>query len=178
MAHRDVAGALLVGGGSTRFGSTKALASFRDETLGERAHRILSEAFDHVIAVGKAGDRLPLPFPVLDDGSELRAAAIGVAAALRLAEAEVCVIVPTDMPFLTIPFLRSLATAAEDADVAHPPTGPLPGAYRHAALPVLERRIAAGELALHRALGELRTRVVDADALILRNVNTPDDLVA
>ena len=178
MASHELAGALLVGGGSTRFGSTKALASFEGETLAERAHRMLEEAFEHVVAVGKTADRLPLPFPVLDDGSQERAAVIGVAAALRLADAEVCVMVPTDMPFLTASFLSTLAVAAEDVDVAHPATGPLPGAYRLTALTLLERRIEAGEFALHPALEELRTRVVDADALLLRNVNTPDDLVA
>jgi molybdenum cofactor guanylyltransferase len=178
VAPHDIAGALLVGGGSTRFGSTKALARFQGETLAERAHRILAEAFDHVIAVGKSADRLPVPFPVLDDGTEERAAAIGVEAALRLADAEVCVVVPTDMPFLTPSFLRALGSAVEGVDVAHPRTGPLPGAYRRTALPVLERRIASGDLALHRTLAELTTRVVDADALLLRNVNTPDDLVA
>jgi molybdopterin-guanine dinucleotide biosynthesis protein A len=41
---------------------------------------------------------------------------------------------------------------------------------------VLERRVAAGELALHRALAELETRVVDVDPGQLRNVNTPADL--
>jgi molybdopterin-guanine dinucleotide biosynthesis protein A len=57
-----------------------------------------------------------------------------------------------------------------------PQTGPLPGAYRRSALPVLERRIQAGDLALHRALGELVTRVVQQDGDLLRNVNTPADL--
>jgi molybdenum cofactor guanylyltransferase len=178
MAHHDVAGALLVGGASTRFGSTKALASFQGETLAERSYRTLEEAFDHVFAVGKAADNLPLPFPVLDDGSEERAAAIGVAAALRLGESEVCVVVPTDMPFLTSGFLRSLASAVQGVDVAHPATGPLPGAYRRTALPALERGIAAGELSLRRIIEELRSQVVDADHVLLRNVNTPDDLVA
>ncbi|MGH3007774.1 MAG: molybdenum cofactor guanylyltransferase, partial [Gaiellaceae bacterium] len=78
-----VAGVLLVGGASRRFKSPKALARFRGEMLAERAHRLLSEAFDEVLAVGKASDRLPLPFPVLDDGSELRAPIVGVAAGLR-----------------------------------------------------------------------------------------------
>jgi molybdopterin-guanine dinucleotide biosynthesis protein A len=41
---------------------------------------------------------------------------------------------------------------------------------------VLERRIAAGELALRAALEELSTRVVEADAALLQNINTPADL--
>jgi hypothetical protein len=57
-------------------------------------------------------------------------------------------------------------------DAAVPQTGPLPGAFRRIALSVLERKISAGDLALHRALGELRTRVVECDEALLVNVNT------
>ncbi len=145
--------------------------------LAERAYRVLEEAFEEVLALGKAADALPLPFPVHDDGSELRAAVVGVAGGLRLASTEVCVFLPTDMPAATPGLLRSLAEAADDVDAAVPETGPLPGAYRHTALPMLERRIAAGELALRGALADLRTRVVDLDPAELVNVNTPDDLL-
>lgn len=169
-------GALLVGGASRRFGSPKALAELDGETLAERCHRVLTEACYEVIVVGKAADRLDLPFPVLDDGSEERAAIVGVAAALRLAGSELVVVLPTDMPWVTADVLRSLAAAAKGLHAAVPQTGPLPGAYRHSALPALERRIAAGELALHRALEDLRVRTVELDVALLGNVNTPDDL--
>jgi molybdopterin-guanine dinucleotide biosynthesis protein A len=174
--RQGVAGALLVGGASSRFGSPKALARFDEETLAERAHRVLAEAFDEVVVVGKAADGLDLPFPVLDDGSETRAAIVGVVAALRLADAEVVVVLPTDMPFVTPELLLALAEAVEDAEAAVPQTGPLPGAYRSSALPVLERRLAEGDLALHRACRELRARTVQWDEPELRNVNTPADL--
>ena len=159
-----------------RFGSPKALAVLDGETLGERAYRALGEAFERVMAVGKEGDALPLPFPVFDDGSDERAAIVGVAASLRLAETDVCVVLPTDMPFVSAGLLRSLADAADDVDAVVVQTGPLPGAYRRSALPVLEGRIAAGELALYAALSELETRTIDGDVDELRNVNTPADL--
>jgi molybdopterin-guanine dinucleotide biosynthesis protein A len=168
----EVAGVLLVGGASRRFGSPKALAVHEGETLAERAHRVLAEAFARVLVVGKAADRLDLPFPVVDDGTDVRAPIVGVAAALRVAGAEVCVVLPTDMPRVTPALLLSLAAAAEGMDAAVPQTGPLPGAYRRTALPVLEERIAGGELALYGALAELETRVVECDEALLVNVNT------
>jgi molybdopterin-guanine dinucleotide biosynthesis protein A len=174
--RQSVAGALLVGGASTRFGSTKALARFEGETLAERAHRVLTEAFERVIVVGKTMDGLELPFPVLDDGSDTRAAIVGVAAALRLAGADRVVVLPTDLPFVTAELLLALAEASEDAEVAVPQTGPLPGAYRRSALPVLDRRIAAGDLALYRACAELEPRVLQWDEAALANVNEPGDL--
>jgi molybdenum cofactor guanylyltransferase len=172
----EVTGVLLVGGASTRFGSPKALAVLDGEMLSERVYAVLGEAFERVIAVGKEGDALPLPFPVLDDGSDERAAIVGVAASLRLAETDICVVLPTDMPFVSPGLLRSLAEAVAGVDAAVVQTGPLPGAYRRSALPVLERRIAAGELALRDALGGVRMRVVEGDPAELRNVNTPADL--
>jgi molybdopterin-guanine dinucleotide biosynthesis protein A len=168
---------LLVGGASRRFGSPKALARLGDETLAERAYRTLREAFDaEPLVIGKATDELALPFPVRDDGTELRAAIVGLAAALRLAVTDLVVVVPTDMPWLSAGLLRTLAQAASGHDVAVVQTGPLPGAYRRSALPILERRIDAGELALRGAVAELRAAVVDGDPAELRNVNAPDDL--
>jgi molybdopterin-guanine dinucleotide biosynthesis protein A len=176
--REEVTGVLLVGGGSTRFGSPKALAAFEGRTLGERAYSVLREAFERVMAVGKEGDALPLPFPVFDDGSDERATIVGVAASLRLAETDLCVVLPTDMPFVSAQLLRSLGEAAAGVDAAVVQTGPLPGAYRRTALPVLERRIAAGKLGLRDALAELDHRIVEASTEELKNVNTVEDLPA
>jgi len=78
-------GVLLVGGASERFGSPKALAQFRGETLAERGWRLLDEVFDEVVAVGKAEDGLDLPFPIVDDSTQERAPVFGVLAGLRAA---------------------------------------------------------------------------------------------
>jgi molybdopterin-guanine dinucleotide biosynthesis protein A len=176
VARNDVTGVLLVGGASTRFGSPKALARLGGETLAERAHRTLREVCESVIAVGKAADRLPLPFPVLDDGSDTRAAIVGVTAGVRLARTDTCVVLPTDVPFVTPAFLVELADAVGEFDVAVPETGPLPGAYRRSSLPVLERRLAEGSLALRAAVAELEARLVPGSPDLLRNVNTQEDL--
>jgi molybdopterin-guanine dinucleotide biosynthesis protein A len=176
VADYELTGVLLVGGASKRFGSPKALAHFGGEMLAVRAHRVLEEVCARVLVVGKREDALPLPFAVLDDGSEERAAIVGVAAGLRFAKAEVCVVLPTDMPLVSPGLLRLLVRALDGADAAVVQSGPLPGAYRPSALAVLERRIAAGELGLGEALGEIDVRVVHAGAAELKNVNTPADL--
>jgi molybdenum cofactor guanylyltransferase len=174
VAHPLLTGVLLVGGASTRFGAPKALARLDGETLAERAWRILGEACDERIAVGKMADRLELPFELEDDGSETRAALAGIVAGLRAARTEVAVVLPVDAPLLTPDVLRELAAACTDAAVTQ--GGPLPAAFRTAALPVLERRLSEGRLALHEALAELDTRRVEVDEALLANVNTPDEL--
>jgi molybdopterin-guanine dinucleotide biosynthesis protein A len=161
-------GVLLVGGASTRFGSPKALARVGEETLAERAWRTLGAACDERIAVGKGDEELP--FPVLADGVEDRAAIHGLVAGLRAASTDVCVVVPVDMPYLTADALRELAVACRDAAV--PQTGPLPGAYRKTALPALT----SGELSIRRAIAVLDVAVVELDEALLVNVNTPADV--
>lgn len=176
--RHEVTGVLLVGGASSRFGSSKALALFEGEELAVRAYRLLEETFGIAMAVGKDDDDLDLPFPIEDDGRDERAAIVGVEAALRLAPTEIAVVLPTDMPFVTGRLLRALAAAAERADAVIVQSGPLPGAYRRSALRVLEGRIERGDLALWAAAEELGATVLEAAAEELRNVNTPADLQA
>jgi molybdopterin-guanine dinucleotide biosynthesis protein A len=167
VADRRLTGILLVGGTSSRFGAPKALARIGGETFAERGYRLLGAACDEVLAVGKLADGLSLPFPLLDDGTVERAPVFGVVAGMRAASAEVCVVLPVDCIAITVPVLRALGEAG-----AVPQTGPLPGAYPKALLPVLEQRIARGELTLRG----VNASVVHVDEALLADVDTPEDL--
>jgi molybdopterin-guanine dinucleotide biosynthesis protein A len=162
-------GILLVGGASSRFGSPKALAELRGETLAERAWSTLHQVCDEVFAVGKEEAGVELPFPVLDDGTEEHAPVFGLVAGLRAASHDVCLALPVDCPLVTPEALRALAEAQ-----AVPQTGPLPGAYTRDLLPELEQRIARGELTLRG----VNPNVVELPEGELLNVNTPRDLYA
>jgi molybdopterin-guanine dinucleotide biosynthesis protein A len=178
VASRDaLTGVLLVGGASTRFGAPKALARLDGRTLAEIAWDTLGELCDERLAVGKLADRLDLSFDVVDDGSSTRAPLAGVVAGLRAAAHDVSVFLPVDCPLVPAGALRLLAVACADAAVPAL-DAPLPGAYRKTALPVLERRLAGGELALRDALAELDVREVPLDEALLVNVNTPAELAA
>jgi molybdenum cofactor guanylyltransferase len=174
VARPRLTGVLLVGGASRRFGSPKALARLDGETLAERAWRVLGEACDERLAVGKLSDGLELPFAVGDDGSDVRAPLAGIVAGLRGARTDIAVMLPVDAPLVTAELLLDLADACADVAVTH--TGPLPAAFRKTALPVLERRLGDHRLALHEALAELDTRRIEVDETLLANVNTPDEL--
>ncbi len=173
MAGHGLTGVLLVGGASERFGSPKALARLDGRTLAEIGWDALAFC-DERLAVGKHADGLDLPFPVTDDGTTTRAPIAGLIAGLRAASGDVCLVLPVDMPRIDRGALDALVEACADAAV--PQTGPLPGAYRRSALPVLERRVAAGDLSLRDALRELDSRVVRLPPTVLLNVNTPDAL--
>ena len=158
-------GVVLVGGASERFGSPKALARFRGETLVSRATRLLAEACDEVLLVGKRGDELP--FEVLDDGAPSRAPVHGVVAGLRHARHDV-VALPVDVPVMTPGALRALgeAGAVPSARI------PLPGAYPRALLPVLEARVAAGEPSLRG----VNPRTLELPDELLVDADTPQAL--
>ena len=170
---------LLVGGASRRFGSPKALARLDGRTLAEIGWATLAEACDERLAVGKRADRLDLPFELTDDETDVRAPLAGLVAGLRAARYDVCVVLPVDCPRVTPDMLRRLAAACAQSDAAVPArTRPLPGAYRRSALPVLERRLEAGALALRDALAELDVREVAIDPSLLVNVNSRAKLEA
>jgi molybdenum cofactor guanylyltransferase len=159
VADRGLTGILLVGGASTRFGSPKALARFEDETLAERAWRLLGEVCEERLAVG--GDGLP------DPGTGPVAA---IAVGLRAATNEVAVVIPVDMPLLTAGALRSLAAACREAAVAQ--AGPLPCAVVRRAVPTFE----TGERRLRTVLDGLDTARIELEEQLLANVNTQADL--
>lgn len=160
-------GVLLLGGASSRFGSPKALAQLRGETLAERAWRTLGAACDERLAVGKG--ELGLPFEVLAEPDEPQAPIVGVIAGLRAARYETAVFLPVDCPLVTAALLRQLGE-----ERAVPRTGPLPGAYSKADLPELERRLAAGDYSLRG----VNRRVVDVDERLLADADTPAELSA
>jgi molybdopterin-guanine dinucleotide biosynthesis protein A len=174
VADRAITGVLLVGGASSRFGSPKALARLGGETLAARGWRLLGEACDERLAVGKRADGLELPFELVDDGTDVRAPIAGVVAGLRAASHDVVVCVPVDYPLLEPDDLWALARAC--GDVAVPQTGPLPGAYRKCALPALERRLGAGTLKLRDAVAALDATTIQLPLERLANVNEPADL--
>jgi molybdopterin-guanine dinucleotide biosynthesis protein A len=174
VARRTLTGVLLVGGASRRFGSPKALAQIDGETFADRGRRMLADACDEVLVVGKHDDALP--FDVIDDGTDVRAPIAGVVAGLRAATNEVAVFVPVDCPWMTPVAVRALGNACRDAAV--PPTGPLPGAWAKSALPLLEHRLANGPLALYRTYEELDVVTVELDPAVVADIDTPGDLTA
>jgi molybdopterin-guanine dinucleotide biosynthesis protein A len=159
-------GVLLVGGASTRFGSPKALATFRGETLAARGRRLLEEACDEVLVVGKYVDGLP--FDVLDDGADGRAPVHGLIAGLRHAAHDVTVALPVDVPLVTPGALRALGEAAAVPRA----TIPLPGAYPRSLLPLLEERVRAGELSLRG----VNPSTLELPGGLLVDVDTPESL--
>lgn len=193
---------LLVGGRSTRMGRPKALLDWHGEPLAARVARVLQRSVDGgpVVAVSAPGQELPLlpdDVEVRADPSEgegpLRGIAVGLAA--LEGRADVAFVSSVDAPLLHARFVAAvLAAVTDEVDAAVPLARghrqPLAAAYRTALLPLLDELLESGERRPGQLLARVRTRFLDAEALLgsaglraadphldaLRNVNTPEEL--
>jgi molybdopterin-guanine dinucleotide biosynthesis protein A len=183
----EIAGAVLVGGASTRMGADKARLEIGGVPLAVRTARILDSLCEDVIWVGgEPPDGAPGRAAADPPGepSSLR----GLVGALEAARAPRVLVVATDLPGLSADLLLALV-ALPEADVALPETDaglePLCALYaRDAVLPVARASLAEGRLALRGLVAALRTvtlsgdalRAFDPDGAVLANANTPADL--
>jgi molybdopterin-guanine dinucleotide biosynthesis protein A len=159
---------VLVGGRSTRFGSSKANAFL------ERVVAAARPVFDAVLAVQRPGGEamsIPTIFEEPHDGS---GPIFGLVAALRHAKAR-CFILAVDYPFVTSEVLSFLRDDGRVADGQ-----PLCAVWDPRVLPELERRIAETRFDLH---GLWEQAIIDGSELRarfrgepLKNVNRPEDL--
>jgi len=186
---RNVAGAVLVGGASSRMGRDKAALDLGGVALASRAARTLAAIVEDVVLVGgeppadAPGRRVP-------DPPGPRCALRGLVGALAACDAPRVLVVATDLPFVSRDLLLALI-AWPEADVVAPRSErgvePLCALYRREpALDAARRALAAERLALHALLDALDTRhlegadlaAVDPDDLALTNLNAPDDLAS
>lgn len=188
-----VAAAIIAGGAATRLGGVaKSGLVVAGRTIGARLLEALRGAFPRVLVV--ANDAAPwaeLGVEVVPDVPAHRGAGplAGVQAALVAMKDHAGVVcVAGDMPFVAPPLLALLRDHAPDADAVVPRVAgrpePLLARWGRACLPVVEARLAAGERAVHAALGAVRTAWLDEAALVVvdpelrsfANVNTPEDV--
>lgn len=111
----------------------------------------------------------------------------GLLTALTCTSSAYTLILACDMPFVSFELLHHLAMRAQGWDAAAPRTTegyhPLCAVYARSVLPIVERRLARGALAMTGLLHELRLAEVgpdelarfDPEAVMLSNVNTPHD---
>jgi molybdenum cofactor guanylyltransferase len=180
-----IAGLVLAGGQSSRFGGNKALALLNGETLAGRMLRIMSGHCGQV-ALSASEPLLGPDVLTLADPPGVPAGPLaGVLAGLLWAKsigAEWLVTAPCDTPLLPEDFAAQLVEGAESAggraaviassDGVHP----LSAAWRVAVLPMLEAALAHGHPPVHaflEDLGAVKLHVADEHLL---NINTPSDL--
>jgi len=167
-----IAGIVLAGGGSTRFGSDKLLVPYRGSPLLHRAIARVGEVSDDVIVVmspAAAEPAMPPGARVVRDSSEGEGPLAGLHAGLLAAvRSDLAVVAAGDMPDLQPPVLRAMLLALQegrgDAAALATAVGPSP-------LPIVLRTwpgadavhtlLHAGRRRLGDVLDVLETTVID-----------------
>jgi molybdopterin-guanine dinucleotide biosynthesis protein A len=189
----DVAAVIIAGGQASRLGGrVKALIQVDGTSILERQLSLLRAHFS-AIAIA-AND--PLPYraygvSVLPDRIPGQGPLAGLSAALAWCPRPYLLAVACDMPYLDQRVLDLLLPRrAPGVDIVAPYIGgrpePLCALYARSVAPVLEQRLAAGQLRAasliqHAGLtvarvSEQQWRALDPELRTLTNINTPDDL--
>jgi hypothetical protein len=163
-----VAGFVLAGGRSTRMGRDKALLPWGAGTLLEHIAGVVRETLGNVAVIGRE-----IPDLIPDCGP-----LGGLLTALQNTDADRVLIVACDMPHLTPELLRDLGRGDADAMVAETDgrLHPLCASYHRRVLPLVEALVVQRSLKMHDFLSQIQVQRVPADAKLLKNLNTPEDL--
>jgi molybdopterin-guanine dinucleotide biosynthesis protein A len=185
----SIAGLVLAGGRSRRFGADKAAIEYERQPLLARTVDILHAVLDEVyvsVRADQCDDAVRRRYQLVVDEGESRGPASGMLAAHREQPEIAWLVVACDMPGLDDEALKTLlrARTGHSAATAYrsPADGypePLCAIYEPDTLARFQRRAAAGEgLSPREFLANADVELVDAKRPgLLSNINTIDDLV-
>jgi len=190
-----VHGFVQAGGGSTRFGTDKALVKLCGETMLARTTKLVGKVCDSVCIVAAPEKYSLSPDVVLADrypgDGPLGGIVTAISALPTLAPlAEWALILGCDLPFLTLDFLTFLRnqTDASFAQVIVPQSSggpePLCAVWHSTCLPVIQAAFDSGVRKVTEAMKTLPMEVLDESVWkrfdthnrLFWNMNTPEDL--
>jgi len=186
---KGIAGVILAGGASSRFGSNKALADCQGEPLISRVASVLEPLFSERLLVTNTPENYRfLDWPMVGDSYREAGPLAGLHAALAAIKAERAMVVACDMPNLNAAIIRFLCAQGKKWDVVLPRLAngrePLHAVYHKRCLPLIARHLGQGQRKLWRLFADLKVRevaegeilTVVPDLSTFHNVNHPEDL--
>lgn len=187
-------GFLQAGGGSTRFGSDKALMRLGGKTMLQRTGELLAGICADVTVVAPEGKYADTPWPVLADRWPGQGPLGGILTALATMpnskeETAWALIVSCDMPFLTREFLAFLTQRAAEsrAQVVVPQSAsglePLCACWQASTLTSVQTAFDSGVRKVAEAMKLVPMEVLDdpvgkrfdTEGRLFWNMNTPED---
>lgn len=186
---QGIAGVILAGGASSRFGSNKALADCQGKPLIARVASVLADLFPELLLVTNTPETYRfLGWPMVGDLYRDAGPLAGIHAALAAITADRALVVACDMPHLDARLIRFLCGQGPEWDVVLPRLAngrePLHAVYSKRCLPVIERHLHQGQRKLWQLFADLTVREVGEKELLavvpsfaaFHNVNRPEDL--
>ena len=185
----QVAGVILAGGKSSRFGSNKALALHQGVPLIQAIARKLSGLFPETLLITNTPeDYTFLGWPMAQDQHRECGPLAGIHAALRGVSQPRIFVCGCDMPLVDPALVRFLCELPGNHEVALPwlPEGPEPlyAVYSKTALPFIEENLAKNQCRIGTLYEKLRIRKVTAEEILqvlpdlttFQNINRLHDL--
>jgi len=160
-------------------GTPKALLGAPGETLLERVVRLVRPHFSEILVSGDPGSLAFAGCRVVPDRVPDRGPMMAVASTLAVAENELAMVIPVDMPDPPLDLmLRLLDAAGSGADVAVPVVGglyePLFAVYRRSVVPLMDELLSSGCTRIFDLYPRVRTLEIEIPTG-LTNLNTRAD---
>jgi molybdopterin-guanine dinucleotide biosynthesis protein A len=169
---KDVAGVILAGGRSSRYGRNKALVELDHVPLIERVVRVMTSIFHKVVLITNTPDEYDyLNFPMFSDIIKGLGPLGGIYTGLKVLSNPFAFFVACDMPFLNPFLIRHMVSVKNGFDVVVPRISgkieALHGLYSRRCLSNIESQLESGTYQIRRW---------DPDFRSFLNINTPEQL--
>ena len=174
-------GAVLAGGRSSRMGTDKAALRYMDAPFVEHILATMSLVVADVVVCGGAYEG---PITVLPDPVDHAGPLAGLLAALDHADGRPVVVVPTDMPLVSVELIRRLADpplTGERSRLARAgdQIQPLCAAFGPEVRGLVSDRVNSAKRSAMGLIDMLASvEYIDSDARTLTNINTPEQYEA
>ena len=185
----QVAGVILAGGKSSRFGSNKALALHQGTALIQTIARRLAGLFPETLLITNTPEAYAfLGWPMTGDHYQNCGPLAGIHAALQAVSQPRAFVCGCDMPLVNPELIRFLCELPGDHEVVLPwlPEGPEPlyAVYSKKILPRIEEQLARNQCKIGMVYEKLRLRKVMAEEILqvlpdlttFQNINEQQDL--
>ena len=185
--RRNITGAILAGGKSSRMGQDKALLELNSKPFIRHVAEVLLDVFQRVIIIADHGEPYRfLGLPIYKDAFTQCGPLAGIHSALTHAHTDAVFITSCDVPFLTPAIIRYVIKPKVRNEVTLVAGGnslqPLCGLYTQNCLPTIERHLQRGQYSVLQCLHDLKTTILSPSFVLtayaphpLTNINTPDD---
>ena len=185
----NVAGFILLGGKSSRYGSNKAFVEIDGVRLVDRVAVVMQSIFQRVVLLTNTPEEYTyLQMPMVEDLVKGFGPMGGIYTGLKTMPDEAGFFVACDMPFLRESLIRHMVDLSNDFHAVVPRMDwmlePLHALYSKKCLPVISEAIRQHQHQILKCFAELRVRYVDQEELRLYdpdlrsffNINKPEDL--
>lgn len=187
---KGIAGVILAGGKSRRFGSNKAFAEINGRLLIERVIAVLGSVFEELIIITNDPDEYAaLGLPMHEDLIKGLGPIGGIYTGLEKLQNPKGFFVACDMPFMNEKLIRHMVDISNGFEAVVPKIDwkmePLHAIYAKDCLPAIRELMASGECMINRFFQKIHVRFLKEEEIKIYdpffrsfyNINKPDELI-